>query len=139
MLAPLLGAAAPVFFAVALLCCGLNSTVTATIAGQVVMEGFLRIRLPPALRRLVTRLIAVVPAVLVTWHYGERGTAELLVLSQVVLSLQLPFAAIPLMLFAGDRRRLGALVTPGWQLALGWAATALIVGLNLLLLREAFG
>lgn len=133
LLAPLLGAAAPVLFAVALLACGLNSTVTATIAGQVVMEGFLRIRLPPALRRLVTRMIAVVPAVLVTWFYGESGTAELLVLSQVVLSLQLPFAVIPLMLFAGDRRRLGRLVTPSWQLALGWASAAAILTLNVLL------
>ncbi|MBO1074120.1 Nramp family divalent metal transporter [Roseomonas marmotae] len=138
LLAPLLGAAAPVLFAIALLACGLNSTVTATIAGQVVMEGFLRIRLPPALRRLVTRLIAVIPAVVVTWLYGERGTAELLVLSQVVLSLQLPFAVIPLMLFAGDRGRLGRLAAPHWQLALGWSSAALIVVLNVILMRDFF-
>jgi len=137
LLAPLLGAAAPVLFAVSLLACGLNSTVTATIAGQVVMEGFLRIRLRPAVRRLITRMIAVVPAVIVTWLYGESGTAELLVFSQVVLSLQLPFAAIPLMLFASDRSRLGALVTPFWQLALGWAASALILALNLMMLWDA--
>ncbi|MBC9179588.1 Nramp family divalent metal transporter [Pseudoroseomonas ludipueritiae] len=138
LLAPLLGAAAPMLFAIALLACGLNSTVTATIAGQVVMEGFLRIRLRPALRRLVTRIIAIVPAVVVTWIYGESGTAQLLVLSQVVLSLQLPFAVIPLMLFAGDRRRLGALATPPWQMALGWGSAALIVVLNVVLLKNAF-
>jgi manganese transport protein len=138
LLAPLLGTAAPMLFAVALLACGLNSTVTATIAGQVVMEGFLRIRLPPALRRLITRLIAIVPAVVVTWMYGESGTARLLVLSQVVLSLQLPFAVVPLMMFAGDRRKLGALATPTWQVALGWASAALILMLNVVLLRSAF-
>jgi len=138
LLAPLLGTAAPTLFAIALLACGLNSTVTATLAGQVVMEGFLRIRLPPALRRLITRGIAIVPAVVVTWIYGESGTAQLLVLSQVVLSLQLPFAVIPLMLFAGDRGRMGALATPLWQLALGWSCAALIVGLNVMLLKDFF-
>jgi len=138
LLAPLLGASAPLLFAVALLACGLNSTVTATIAGQVVMEGFLRIRLPPALRRLITRGIAIVPAVIVTWLYGESGTAQLLVLSQVVLSLQLPFAVIPLMMFAGDRARMGALATPRWQMALGWASAALILVLNVLLLKDFF-
>jgi manganese transport protein len=137
LLAPLLGVAAPTLFAIALLACGLNSTVTATIAGQVVMEGFLRIRLPPALRRLITRMIAIIPAVVVTWLYGESGTARLLVLSQVILSLQLPFAVIPLMMFAGDRRRLGVLATPRWQMALGWASAALIVGLNVLMLSQA--
>lgn len=136
LLAPLLGAAAPVLFAVALLACGLNSTVTATLAGQVVMEGFLRFRLPPVMRRLVTRLVAIVPAILVTWYFGSSGTAQLLVLSQVILSLQLPFAVIPLMLFAGDRGRLGTLAAPRWQLALGWAAAALIVTLNVKLLVD---
>jgi len=130
LLAPLLGTWAPYLFAIALLACGLNSTVTATLAGQVVMEGFLHIRLNPVLRRLITRLIAIVPAVLVTAYYGESGTAQMLVLSQVVLSLQLPFAVIPLMLFAGDRERLGALVAPTWQIALGWACAALIIVLN---------
>ncbi|MDB5370202.1 MAG: divalent metal cation transporter [Roseomonas sp.] len=100
------------------------------------MEGFLRIRLPPALRRLITRLIAIIPAVLVTWYYGESGTARLLVLSQVVLSVQLPFAVIPLMLFAADRKRLGVLVTPGWQVALGWGSAGLILVLNLMLLAD---
>ncbi|HEY8611679.1 MAG TPA: Nramp family divalent metal transporter [Roseomonas sp.] len=136
LLAPLLGTAAPFLFAIALLACGLNSTVTATLAGQVVMEGFLRIRLPPVVRRLLTRLVAIVPAVIVTAVYGESGTAQMLVLSQVVLSLQLPFAVIPLMLFAGDRKRLGTLVAPAWQIALGWASAALIVVLNLKLLVD---
>ena len=136
LLAPLLGTAAPYLFAIALLACGLNSTVTATLAGQVVMEGFLRFRLSPVVRRLVTRLVAIIPAVIVTAVYGESGTAQMLVLSQVVLSLQLPFAVIPLMLFAGDRKRLGLLRAPSWQLALGWASAALIVVLNMKLLFD---
>ena len=130
------GAAAPLF-AVALLLCGLSATVTATLAGQVVMEGFLRVRLPPVLRRLVTRLVAIVPAVIVTWIYGASGTAKLLILSQVILSLQLPFAVIPLMLFASDRKGLGGLAAPRWQLVLGWASAALIVALNVKLLFDA--
>ena len=139
LLAPMVGsAAAATLFAVALLFCGLNATVTATIAGQAVMEGFLGLRLPPVLRRLVTRMVAIVPAIIVTWFYGESGTAQLLILSQVVLSLQLPFAVVPLMLFASDKAKLGALVAPRWQLALGWAATALIVVLNLKLLWDFF-
>ena len=138
LMAPLLGSGlAATLFAVALLLCGLNATVTATLAGQVVMEGFLRFRLPPVLRRLVTRLVAIIPAVVVTWFYGESGTAQLLILSQVVLSLQLPFAVIPLMIFASDKARLGALVAPRWQVAVGWAIAALITGLNVKLLSDA--
>ena len=137
LLAPMLGAGtAATLFAIALLLCGLNATVTATLSGQVVMEGFLRFRLPPVLRRLVTRLVAIVPAVVVTWLYGASGTARLLILSQVILSLQLPFAVIPLMLFAGDRSRLGGLVAPRWQLVLGWASAALILALNVKLLAD---
>nr|WP_314075139.1 Nramp family divalent metal transporter [uncultured Roseococcus sp.] len=141
LMAPLLGTGvAATLFALALLLCGLNATVTATLAGQVVMEGFLRFKLSPVLRRLVTRLVAIVPAVIVTWHYGPSGTARLLVLSQVILSLQLPFAVIPLMLFAQDKGRLGALVAPRWQVALGWACAALILVLNVTLLADlAFG
>jgi manganese transport protein len=141
LLAPMVGAgAAATLFAVALLLCGVNATVTATLSGQVVMEGFLRFRLSPVLRRLVTRLVAIVPAVIVTWLYGVSGTAQLLILSQVILSLQLPFAVIPLMLFAGDRTRLGTLTAPRWQLALGWATAAVIVTLNVKLLADfAFG
>jgi manganese transport protein len=101
------------------------------------MEGFLGLRLPPALRRLLTRGIAIVPAILVTWLYGASGTAQLLILSQVILCLQLPFAVVPLMLVASDRGRLGALTAPGWQLALGWAAAGLIILLNLKLLLDA--
>lgn len=137
LMAPLLGSGlAAMLFAIALLLCGLNATVTATLAGQVVMEGFLRFRLPPFFRRLVTRLVAIVPAVLVTWLYGASGTAQLLILSQVILSLQLPFAIIPLMIFASDKRRLGALAAPLWQLLLGWAIGALIVVLNVKLLAD---
>jgi manganese transport protein len=101
------------------------------------MEGFLRFRLPPVLRRLVTRLIAIIPAVIVTWMYGASGTAQLLILSQVILSIQLPFAVIPLMLFAQDRKRMGVFTAPAWQLALGWATAAVIVGLNMKLLFDA--
>jgi manganese transport protein len=140
LLTPMVGsAAAATLFAVALLACGLNATVTATLAGQVVMEGFLGLRLPPVLRRLVTRLVAIVPAIVVTWLYGASGTAQLLILSQVILSLQLPFAVVPLMLFASDRKRFGELTAPRWQLVLGWAATALIVTLNLKLLLGFVG
>jgi manganese transport protein len=137
LMAPLLGSGlASILFAVALLLCGINATVTATLSGQVVMEGFLRLRLSPVLRRLVTRLIAIVPAVIVTWMYGESGTAQLLILSQVILSLQLPFAVVPLMLFASDRRRLGALVAPRWQQVLGWTIAVLIIVLNLKLIVD---
>lgn len=138
LMAPVLGSTlAAGLFAVALLLSGINSTVTATLAGQVVMEGFLRLSLPPVARRLLTRLVAIVPAVIVTWLYGESGTARLLVLSQVVLSLQLPFAVLPLMAFAGDRNLMGALAAPLWMRALGWAIALLIVGLNLKLLADA--
>ena len=141
LLSPLLGVGlASTLFAVALLASGLNSTVTATLAGQIVMEGFLRLRLPPFARRLVTRGIAIVPVVVVTALYGEQGTARLLVLSQVVLSMQLPFAVIPLVHFVSDRRIMGGLVIPGWLKGLAWTIAALIVALNLkLLLDTALG
>jgi manganese transport protein len=115
MLGPLMGAAvAPMLFAVALLACGLNSTVTATLAGQAVMEGFLRLRLPPWQRRLITRAIAILPAAGVTLLYGSAGTGRLLILTQVVLSLQLSFAVVPLVMFTTSRRRMGAMVAPLW-------------------------
>jgi manganese transport protein len=137
LMSPLLGSSlAATLFAVALLLCGINATVTATLSGQVVMEGFLRFRLPPAMRRLVTRLIAIIPAVIVTWMYGASGTAQLLVLSQVILSLQLPFAVIPLMLFAGDRKLLGQFIAPAWMRVVGWGSAALIVALNVKLLAD---
>ena len=138
LMAPLLGSGlAATLFAVALLLCGLNATVTATLAGQVVMEGFLRFRLPPVFRRLVTRLIAIIPAVIVTWVYGASGTARLLILSQVILSMQLPFAVIPLMMFASDKARLGTLAAPRWQVVLGWVIAVVIVVLNVKVLVDA--
>ena len=137
LLAPLLGVGlASTLFAVALLASGLNSTVTATLAGQIVMEGFLRLRLPPFARRLLTRGIAIVPVVVVTVLYGDQGTARLLVLSQVVLSMQLPFAVIPLVAFVSDRGRMGALVIPGWLKGLSWLIAGVIVALNLKLLID---
>lgn len=137
LLGPLLGSAiTPSLFAIALLCCGLNSTVTATLAGQAVMEGFLEIRLPPALRRLITRAIAIVPAALVTILYGASGTGHLLILTQVVLSLQLSFAVVPLVMFTTDRRKMGALVAPLWLALLAGIIAAAIVALNLKLLWD---
>ncbi len=141
LLAPILGAAiAPTLFGIALLCCGLNSTVTATLAGQIVMEGFLEIQIAPWLRRLVTRLIAIVPAAGVTIWYGDAGTAELLVLTQVVLSLQLSFAVFPLVIFTASRAKMGDLVAPRWLSAAAFFVAAVIAGLNLKLLTDfAFG
>jgi manganese transport protein len=136
LLGPLLGLGAPALFAIALLCCGLNSTVTATLAGQAVMEGFLEIRLPPWLRRLVTRAIAIVPAAGVTVLYGSSGTGELLILTQVVLSLQLSFAVVPLVMFTTDRRKMGALVAPMWLGLFAGLIAAVIVALNLKLLSD---
>ena len=130
-LAPLLGSTlAPTLFAIALLCCGLNSTITATLSGQIVMEGFLRWRIAPWLRRLVTRAIAILPAVLVTIWAGAKGTGQLLILSQVVLSLQLPFAVVPLVMFTSSRRKMGPFVAPRWLTALATTMAALIIALN---------
>ncbi|HET9904216.1 MAG TPA: Nramp family divalent metal transporter [Xanthobacteraceae bacterium] len=140
-LAPLLGSVfAPTLFAIALLCCGLNSTVTATLSGQIVMEGFLDLRLPAWLRRLTTRAIAIVPAALVTVWYGESGTARLLILSQVILSLQLSFAVVPLVMFTADRRKMGPFVAPRWLTAIATVVAAIIVVLNVkLLIDQIFG
>jgi manganese transport protein len=136
-LAPLLGSAiAPTLFGIALLCCGMNSTVTATLSGQIVMEGFLDIRLPPWARRLLTRAIAIVPAAIVTIWYGESGTAKLLIFSQVVLSLQLPFAIVPLVMFTADRKKMGPLVAPPWVTTLAALAALLIIGLNVKLIYD---
>ncbi|MCW0371701.1 Nramp family divalent metal transporter [Xanthomonas sacchari] len=137
LLAPMLGVGlASTLFAVALLASGINSTVTATLAGQIVMEGFLHLRLPPWARRLLTRGLAIVPVVAVTSLYGEQGTAKLLVLSQVVLSMQLPFAVIPLVRFVTDKQRMGPLVVRRGLAWLAWAIAALIVVLNLKLLAD---
>ena len=138
LLSPLLGAGiASTLFALALLASGLNSTVTATLAGQIVMEGFLRMRLPQWARRLLTRAIAIVPVVVVTAIYGERGTADLLVFSQVALSLQLPFAVVPLVMFVTDRGKMGQFAIGRTMAALAWGATALIIALNLKLIYDA--
>jgi manganese transport protein len=137
LIAPLLGSGmAPTLFAIALLCCGLNSTVTATLAGQIVMEGFIDIRLPPWARRLTTRAIAIVPAAAVTIWYGEAGTAKLLILSQVVLGLALPFSVIPLVMFTADRAKMGELVAPRWASALAALVAVVLIVLNLKLLYD---
>jgi manganese transport protein len=137
LLAPLLGTGlASVLFAVALLASGLNSTVTATLAGQIVMEGFLRLRIPAWARRLMTRALAVVPVVAVTALYGEHGTGQLLILSQVILSMQLPFAVIPLVWFVSDRRKMGRFAISRPLAALSWCVAALILALNLKLLFD---
>lgn len=137
LLSPLLGLGiASTLFAVALLASGLNSTVTATLAGQIVMEGFLDLRLPSWARRLLTRGIAIVPVIVVTAIYGERGTADLLVFSQVVLSMQLPFAVIPLVRFVSDRRKMGQFAIPVSVAAIAWIVAGVIVILNLKLLAD---
>lgn len=137
LLAPLLGASiAPKLFAIALLACGMNSTVTATMSGQIVMEGFLNIRLPAWLRRLVTRVFAIVPAVMVTWYYGESQSSKLLILSQVVLSLQLPFAIVPLVHLTATRKYMGGLVAPRWLTVVAALIAATIIALNLKLLYD---
>ena len=140
LLSPMLGAPlASTIFALALLASGQNSTLTGTLAGQIVMEGFLQIRLRPWLRRLITRLIAIIPAVIVTAIYGEKGTADLLVLSQVILSLQLSFAVIPLVMFTSSRKKMGDFVNPVWVQALAWTTAAIIVTLNIKYLSDYFG
>lgn len=137
LLLPLLGASiAPSLFAIALLCCGLNSTVTATLAGQAVMEGFINFRMAPWARRLVTRGVAIIPAAAVTILYGQAETGKLLILSQVVLSFQLPFAVIPLVMFTANRAKMGELVAPRWLTAAAAVIAAIIVVLNVKLLWD---
>ena len=139
LLSPLLGTTlASALFAIALLCSGQNATLTGTLAGQIVMEGFVNIRLRAWLRRLITRLLAIIPAIIVVWMYGERGTGALIILSQVVLSLQLPFAVFPLILFTGDRRKMGDFVSPFWMRALAWTTGIVIAVLNTWLLYQTF-
>jgi manganese transport protein len=139
LLSPLLGTTmASVLFAVALLCSGQNATLTGTLAGQIVMEGFINLRMRPWLRRLITRLVAIIPAIIVTAVYGERGTGPLLILSQVVLSLQLPFAVFPLVLFTSSREKMGPFVNPTWMTALAWLAAIVIAALNVWLLYQLF-
>jgi manganese transport protein len=139
LLSPLLGTtAASTLFAVALLCSGQNATLTGTLAGQIVMEGFINLRLRPWLRRLITRLIAIVPAIVVIVLYGDRGTGPLLILSQVILSLQLPFAVFPLVAFTSDRAKMGAFVSPAWVKLLAWIVALVIAALNAWLLFQTF-
>ncbi len=130
---------ASVLFALALLASGQNSTLTGTLAGQIVMEGFLHIRLQPWLRRLITRAIAIVPAVVVIGIFGESKSTALLVASQVCLSMQLGFACWPLMRFTGERAKMGEFVNPWWIKLLGWSTTLAIIGLNVKLLLDIFG
>jgi manganese transport protein len=138
LLSPLLGAGlASILFAVALLASGLNSTVTATLAGQIVMEGFLDLRIPNWAQRLITRGAAIVPVVVITALYGEQGTSRLLILSQVVLSMQLPFAVIPLIHFVSNRRRMGEFAITRTTAAVAWAVAVIILALNLKLLTDA--
>jgi len=135
LLTPVLGAgAASVVFAIALLASGQNSTVTGTLAGQIVAEGFLDLNLPIWLRRMATRLLAIVPAVFVVALAGDTGATKLLVLSQVVLSLQLPFAVVPLVAFTASRAKMGALVSPPWLRVAAWTIAAVVIGLNVTLL-----
>jgi manganese transport protein len=132
LLVPLLGSAgAATLFGVALLCCGLNSTVTATLSGQIVMEGFINVRLPAWARRLATRGLAIIPASIGIVFYGESGTGALLIMSQVVLSMQLPFAIVPLVMFTADKRKMGELVAPRWVSALAVIVAVVVIALNI--------
>jgi len=137
LLSPILGASlASIVFAIALLASGQNATLTGTLAGQIVMEGFLNIRLRPWVRRMITRLIAIIPAAIVASMFGEKGTGDLLILSQVVLSLQLSFAVVPLVMFTCDKRKMGQFVNSVWLTVISWTAAAVIVVLNVYLVWD---
>ncbi|HUQ94802.1 MAG TPA: Nramp family divalent metal transporter [Bryobacteraceae bacterium] len=140
LLAPLLGtAAAGAVFAIALLCSGQSSTLTGTLAGQIIMEGFLNFRMRPWLRRLITRSVAIIPAVVTIVWVGEHATYKLLILSQVILSLQLPFAVIPLIHFTSDRQKMGVFANKTWVTVSAWLAATIIVGLNIRLAWTTIG
>jgi manganese transport protein len=139
LLTPLLGAGASTMFALALLASGQNSTLTGTLAGQIVMEGFLNLRIRPWLRRLITRGIAIVPAAVTAIFYGESGTAQLLVFSQVILSLQLSFAVFPLVMFTSERAKMGEFVNPLWLKVLAYTVAGIIATLNVWLLVQTVG
>jgi manganese transport protein len=137
LLSPMLGDSfASTVFALALLASGQNSTLTGTMAGQIVMEGFLDLRLRPWVRRLLTRMVAIVPAVIVAMLYGESGVGQLLVLSQVILSMQLSFAVVPLVMFTSDKLKMGRFVNRPLLVALAWFVTVVIVSLNVYLLKQ---
>jgi len=139
LLSPLLGVTgASAIFAIALLASGQNSTLTGTLAGQVVMEGFLNMRMPQWLRRLVTRLLAIIPTVIVVALYGEHGTARLLIFSQVILSMQLSFAVVPLVAFTSDPRKMGQFVNAPWLKWLAWTVAVVIAALNAWLIVQIF-
>ena len=139
LLTPVLGAGlASTLFAVALLASGQSSTLTGTLAGQIVMEGFLNLRLRPWLRRLITRALAITPATIVIDIYGEGEVTKLLILSQVILSFQLPFAVVPLVKFTGDARKMGEFVNRRWVSVVAWIVTGIIISLNGLLLYLTF-
>jgi len=127
-----------VLFGIALLASGQNSTITGTLAGQIVMEGFLNLRLPAWLRRMITRSLAIVPAVLVVAWWGDSGAAKLLVFSQVILSLQLPFAVVPRVRFTSDKAKMGQFANRGVIKIAAWGVTGTIIGLNGLLLTYMF-
>lgn len=140
LISPLVGSGiAGMLFGLALLAAGQSSTLTATLSGQIVMEGYIRLKLAPWARRLLTRSLAIVPALLAIAYYGEAGIARLLVLSQVILSLHLPFAIIPLIHFTSSRRKMGPFVNPRWVTLAACAVTLLILSLNATLLLNAFG
>lgn len=139
LLSPTLGIGiASTLFAVALLASGQNSTITGTLTGQIVMEGFIHLRISPWLRRLITRFIAVIPAFIVTWVAGEKGTGDLLLWSQVILSLQLPFAIVPLVLFTSNKEKMGEFVNSKWVTILAWIVTVIIIVLNIFLVGYIF-
>jgi len=139
MLSPLVGAGfASTLFAVALLASGQNSSITGTLAGQIVMEGFIHLKVSPWLRRLITRGLAIIPTIIVVALNGERGTEKLLILSQVILSMQLSFAVIPLVIFTGDRAKMGEFVNSTWTKVLAWSTAVVIAGLNGWLLVQTF-
>jgi manganese transport protein len=139
MLSPLVGAGfASTLFAVALLASGQNSSITGTLAGQIVMEGFIHLKVSPWLRRLITRGLAIIPTIIVVALNGERGTEKLLILSQVILSMQLSFAVIPLVIFTGDRAKMGEYVNSTWMKVLAWSTAVVIAGLNGWLLVQTF-
>src|SRR5262249_39673580 len=136
LLSPMLGTTmAGILFGVALLCSGQSSTLTGTMAGQIVMEGFLNFRMRPWLRRLITRTVAIVLAAITVYLAGENGTYRLLILSQVILSMQLPFAVIPLIQLTNSRERMGEFANKAWVRFLAWSAAALILSLNVWLVR----
>lgn len=137
LLSPLVGAGfASTLFAVALLASGQNSSITGTLAGQIVMEGFIHLKVSPWLRRLITRGLAIIPTIIVVAVNGERGTEKLLILSQVILSMQLSFAVVPLVIFTGDRAKMGEFVNPSWLKVLAWSTAVVIAGLNVWLLVQ---